>query len=378
MGNGGFNSMLDLWTVLVASCVAMVIVAGVFFVDRLWMPVLQSTRQWSVTFVAAVTCSAGYLVAGATDDAWWAVVVGNSGMVVVVGTVWTGARAFHDRRPNVLVVVAAALVVALVTIFPLEADHTWMGTTERFVALFVFSVLGFVETRRGRLRGFLAGRVLGAVLLVHAVYVAVRTAAFLLAGPGSAFFETWFSTSVATLVTMMLVMVGASALVAIGIRSRAIELHRADRGGRTRVIRRRDFAARTAASTGTVLAVAIDFAVQLRAAYGAPISNAMALELRRALAAVTPDSSPVVRLDGGACAALLEGLDADEVAEMAEQVWQRFHASRVADDLDLALHVGVVTVPAGCPDALNEAERRLSELEPGTPHHVAYDGIRIP
>ncbi|WP_066039324.1 diguanylate cyclase domain-containing protein [Herbiconiux solani] len=328
--------MLDL-TILLPAMVLTVAVLGVlFFVERFRSPSESAARFWAVVFIAASLSTVAYFVAARADDIWWAVAVGNSMMVLTLGALWMGCRAFNRRKSPLWLVLGVCLVVAVTASLPTDAGPRWAGAGEKMLALALFSVLIVVESLRPRLRTFVGARILTVVLGVHSVYILGRSAAFLVAGPDSAVYQRFFGTEFVSAMNLVLVVCGGAGIIVIRLQeARAVYTRLGADGHRQRFEERAVFIrqaasrleARDDSRRPVVLVADVDLLEHLRGAYGVAHANALLAALARAIIANVPDDALLGRLPGDRFAILLPGTDLDGAAELAERMQAEYRAA---------------------------------------------------
>ncbi|WP_368498746.1 hypothetical protein [Herbiconiux sp. A18JL235] len=338
---------LDYPTLLAAMSFTIIPLAAVFFVDKLRRPADDAGRYWSLTFVSAVLCSVAYYVSGSSHDIWWSVAVGNAAMVLTLGSVWMGCRAFNGRRPFVLGVGAVALLVGVVSALPSHDGSRWAGAPEKMLGLALFSVLVVAESLRPRLRRFAGAWVLAGTLAVHGVYVVLRSLAYLVAGPGHPLFEGVFGSAGATGINLVLVVLGGAGIIAIRVQDARRGLSRRDpSGARERVLGAKAFdqlARRrlTELPRAAFLVGTIDLLGELRGAYGV----AHGRELQRTLTRLVVRDAPagaVIGVDGDRWLLMF---GADDASESLEPLLATAHR------LATALHREYETQTTGIDDA---------------------------
>jgi hypothetical protein len=250
-------------------------------------------------YLAAVVTTFAYLASDSSPALWWAVALGNASFVLALGAIWSGARAREGRRPLLWAVVASAGVAALAVLVAGPDGGPWAGGLAYLLGVAVWGVLAAVELL-GRSRGTRRAPEAAALGLTCAVaggYYAVRAVAFAAGGPESELFVRWLPTSSTTLINLLLILVGAFAMM--GLRTREIAEVAAVRydpvlGTRTMPHLVQAVAAREGAGRVHVLALRLLDGGALRDAFGREGRE----QARRHLADVVLDRLP----PGGAAA----------------------------------------------------------------------------
>lgn len=197
---------IDLFTLTLATAVV-IVVSGVFYlVETLLRKDGVAGQLWAIAFLSGILSVLCYLVWSVDTSAFAAVSIGNGGFVATAAFLWLGCRAYNGRSLRwaavaVAVVVATVLIAALI---PGRDGGDWAGAVPLFLGNALFAALGGVETRRGALRKHWSAVGLTIVLFVETAWFGVRTVVFLIAGPESEVFRTWFGTAVASLLTITL------------------------------------------------------------------------------------------------------------------------------------------------------------------------------
>lgn len=189
-----------------------VVVCGVTFIaETLVRRDEGAGRIWAVAFLCAIGTAVSYGVWVLEPATWWAVAAGNGLFVAGTGSMWLGCRRFNDRGLlwAALLVVAGVVGAVLSAALPGPDGGPWAGALWMFVALLVFAAAGAVEAMRPEMGRLRTAWGLALVLGLQALFYVSRTTAFLVSGPDSALFQTWFGTTTASLLTVVLTIVVA-------------------------------------------------------------------------------------------------------------------------------------------------------------------------
>lgn len=206
---------LDTTTLFVVAALVTTFCGIYFLVETLLRRNDLVGRLWSVFFVSMLFVVFSYIVSALDPGMWWALAPANGGYVVALGMLWSGARAANERRPLVLVPVAAGALVAVATLIPGPNGGYWAGSLEMFAGVALFAALAAVETLRGELRPLLNSRVLSLMLAAVALFFLGRAVGLIVLGPDDAAFQLFFGTAVTTLVELCLAVLGTITMSSI-------------------------------------------------------------------------------------------------------------------------------------------------------------------
>ncbi|MFE5307211.1 hypothetical protein [Isoptericola sp. NPDC056605] len=219
-------SGLDETTLLVVTPVVLLVVSTLYVVG-----VVRRTRTdvvdrcWTLTFLAAIVTTFAYLAGGASSATWWATGLGNGAFVLSLGAIWAGARARAGRRSLLWVVATSAVVVALAALVDGPDGGAWAGGIAYLLGVAAWSMLAAVELlgRAGpAARRAPEAAALGFTCAVASAFYAARAVVFAAGSPTSPTFERWFPTTTTTLVNLVLVLVGAFAMMALRTRETTV------------------------------------------------------------------------------------------------------------------------------------------------------------
>ncbi|KAA9150442.1 hypothetical protein F6B41_23250 [Microbacterium lushaniae] len=197
---------IDVFTITIATALVVLVSGVLYLVETLLRKEGGAGRLWATAYLAGILSVLCYLVWSIEASAYIAVALGNGAFVATTGLLWLGCRAYNRRDvrgAGVGLAVGITVVVAAVLAEGVEGG-AWAGAVAMFLGNAVFAALGAVETRRGALAAQWSGIGLTIVLSAETVWFVVRTGVFLVAGPDSELFRTWFDTPVASLLTMAL------------------------------------------------------------------------------------------------------------------------------------------------------------------------------
>lgn len=200
---------LDLFTITLVTALVVVVSGVLYLLETILRRDGAAGRLWSVAFLSGMLTVLSYLVWAADPKAFVAVAVGNGAFVASAAFVWLGALAFNERRLRVpAVLVGIGVGVAMVAVLLAGPDGgDWAGAVPLFLGVAVFALLGAIETRRGSMGRRWSAIGLTVTLAIEALFFLVRIVVFLVAGPDSELFQTWFDSKIASLLTVTLTIV---------------------------------------------------------------------------------------------------------------------------------------------------------------------------
>ncbi|PRY70448.1 diguanylate cyclase (GGDEF)-like protein [Glaciihabitans tibetensis] len=201
--------VIDTQTLLLAQGAVVAICGVAFILNNILRRNDKVGRTWSIAFVTGILTALAYAVWSVVPGAWWANAIGNAGVVLSLGTMWSGCRQYNDRSSTIGVVLAGTGVVALAALLPGPEGGDWAGSWAEFVAASVFAGLAGVESMRFRMRRSVTARMLAVVFWGVGGYFALRTVVFLIDGETGPVFLGYFGTIPTTFVSIALVTLAA-------------------------------------------------------------------------------------------------------------------------------------------------------------------------
>lgn len=201
--------ILDQFTTSFLTALVVIVSAVLYITETLMRKDGAAGRLWVVAFLSGVLTVVCYLVWALEPSAFVAVAFGNGAFVASAAFVWLGALAFNGRRLHVPGISAAVGITAAVVVVLVSGPDggDWAGAVPMFILIAGFAALGTVETRRGDLGRRWSALGLTATLALESVFFIARTIVFVMEGPDSDFFVTWFGSHVASLLTITLTIV---------------------------------------------------------------------------------------------------------------------------------------------------------------------------
>lgn len=301
--------MLDATSVSVMSALVVIVCAVVFIAGALVRRDDRAGAIWSVAYVGAVLTTISYALWAEYPSIVWLIAVGDAAFVAGTGCLWLGARRFNGRAmawSTVVVVAVTGATIAAVLVGPARADG-WQGALVMFCSLILLAAAGAYESLRGELLSRKPAWSLAFVLALQALYYVSRTTAFLVVGPDSALFTSWFgtvTTSVILVVLIIVATVSTSVLLAERAPERAAPVSIDDADDDIVTAQAFDVALRSLARRASwrrelvvVVSVRIDDLEQISSAFGSDVAQAVMHAWRAAVRRYAP-ASAVVGADG--------------------------------------------------------------------------------
>ncbi len=180
-------------------------------------------RSWTLTFVALLMTTVCYLLSGLDAVAWVTNALGNALFVLALGALWSGVRAFDGRRPLLWVVVLTSVATGGAALALGPGGGVWAGGWAYLLGITGWSLASTVAILRGRVRAFPSMTALAVVAGGYGAFSAVRTAIALTRGYDDEVFLTWAGSEVATLVGMLVAVVGSFAMITVRAPGAAVE-----------------------------------------------------------------------------------------------------------------------------------------------------------
>lgn len=207
---------LDLDTVLVMTALVVVVSGIVFVAETIIRRDDGAGRIWAAAFLSGPVAMLSFIVSAYAPSVWWSIAVGNAAYVTTLSTMWLGCRKYNGRRMGwaTIVVVLAAVVTAAVALAPGRDGGEWAGARTLLGLLAVFGLLGCAECLRGELKATRTAWALAGALGLLGAFDLARFVVFALGGPENPVFVTGFSTTPASMVTVVLTIV---AVVAVSV-----------------------------------------------------------------------------------------------------------------------------------------------------------------
>lgn len=324
---------LDVFTVSVMTAVV-VLVAGTLFLLETFLRKDEAVgRIWALSFLAGMLTSVAYTIWALDPTSVWPIALGNAAFVSSAGCMWLGCRRFNERPiPIAASAVAGGAIVTFAAASLDAASGDWAGAFVMFVLIALFAGVGAGESFSGEMRRNRNAVGLAIVLAAEGLYYLVRTIVFVVRGPESDLFRTWFSTEVTSVVTVVLTVVAlltTSILRAglAGVRGVSVtsDLQRTDDG----VLRADSFArlfdelvlrAGYRGEMVGIVSVRVDDLPQITTAFGRGEAESVATAWRQATRRAAPTQSFVGEDGNGGLAVALLPSSSSEARYIATSV----------------------------------------------------------
>lgn len=196
---------------------------------------------WCSALLLFLTGSASYLLDGTVHQEW-ANPLGNTLLVGGAGAMWAGARSLRYTSPKIWYLIAGPVLTGLVSIFDSPATNNWSGGP---VLLGLMGLMLGLSSRELFLLEVDYSRVhrplaYGSALLT--IFYVGRLVVFLLQGPNSPVFVTYFGSVVTTVLTTMVLVVASFTMVELSNEQLTRDLRaRATMDGLTGLLNRTAF-----------------------------------------------------------------------------------------------------------------------------------------
>ena len=196
---------------------------------------------WCSALLLFLTGSASYLLDGTVHQEW-ANPLGNTLLVGGAGAMWAGARSLRRTSPKIWYLLAGPVVTGIVSIFDNPATNNWSGGP---VLLGLMGLMLGLSSRELFLLEVDYSRVhrplaYGSALLT--IFYVGRLVVFLLQGPNSPVFATYFGSVVTTVLTTMVLVVASFTMVELSNEQLTRDLRaRATMDGLTGLLNRTAF-----------------------------------------------------------------------------------------------------------------------------------------
>ncbi|MCA4134523.1 GGDEF domain-containing protein [Arthrobacter sp. M4] len=284
---------------------------------------------WCVALTLFLTGSAAYLLNG-TDHQVWANPLGNFLLVAGGSSVWAGARSLRKVRQHMWFLPVPAVITVVVSAFDSPASNTWSGGAI-FLA-FMSTTIGLAARELWQLEaGFSQARIPMAVAAgLMSTYYFGRFVTFVIQGPNSPAFTTFFGSAVTTLVTMALLAVVSFSMSALSSEQQNRDLRvAASRDGLTGLLNRQTFLERAASELnrlredgihGTLILADLDHFKSVNDTYGHAAGDSALKIFANACQAAVRSTDLVGRYGGEEFIMLLPGANPYRATLVAHEI----------------------------------------------------------
>ncbi|MFS0718350.1 GGDEF domain-containing protein [Arthrobacter sp. 1P04PC] len=233
--------VLDTSTLRVSLAVVTLTLLFLFFFITYRKTRSAYSAWWCSALLLFLTGSASYLLDGTVHQEW-ANPLGNTLLVGGAGAMWAGARSLRRTSPRIWYLLAGPVVTGIVSIFDNPATNNWSGGP---VLLGLMGLMLGLSSRELFLLEVDYSRVhrplaYGSALLT--IFYVGRLVVFLLQGPNSPVFVTYFGSVVTTVLTTMVLVVASFTMVELSNEQLTRDLRaRATMDGLTGLLNRTAF-----------------------------------------------------------------------------------------------------------------------------------------
>lgn len=233
--------VLDTSTLRVSLAVVTLTLLFLFFFITYRKTRSAYSAWWCSALLLFLTGSASYLLDGTVHQEW-ANPLGNTLLVAGAGAMWAGARSLRSTSPKIWYLLAGPVVTGIVSIFDNPATNNWSGGP---VLLGLMALMLGLSSRELFLLEVDYSRVhrplaYGSALLT--TFYVGRLVVFLLQGPNSPVFVTYFGSVVTTVLTTMVLVVASFTMVELSNEQLTRDLRaRATMDGLTGLLNRTAF-----------------------------------------------------------------------------------------------------------------------------------------
>ncbi|MCK6080484.1 diguanylate cyclase [Microbacterium sp. EYE_5] len=200
---------LDLFSVTVMTAIVALVATAIFVIETLRRRDAGAGRLWAVAYLCGTATTFAYISWAAGVGGAVAIAFGNASFILTPAFIWLGNRRFNDRPIGWQSVAVGTFTVLtfVAAVIRVPVEGSWGGWTVMAALIVVLFAAGGWEALRRPMGRLGNARLLTGVLFAAAVYYAARLVVFLVDGPQGAFFDAWFGSISANIVTVVLTMV---------------------------------------------------------------------------------------------------------------------------------------------------------------------------
>jgi diguanylate cyclase (GGDEF)-like protein len=313
---------------------------------------------WGLTFVFGSMPGFIYVAAHELGQPWL-YPVGNGVVVLAVAFIWKGARAFNQRPAPAAAWLTGPILVVAIPLLWERSFHEWSGGLVYLAGVALYCLMAareFLSPKGIRLQNHV---VLGAAVGIAGLFYTMRAAAFVMLGPYDPVFEAMFGPQIATLVSLLLIMVCSFSLVALGKEMGEAALrHAATIDGLTQVmnraafIRAADAQLRTLAATrapATALIFDLDHFKAINDTFGHAAGDEVLVRCAETVAKCLEANDLFCRYGGEEFAVLLPGVGAEKAGRIAARMLAIIRAIAVQTERGLVRPTASIGLASALP-----------------------------
>jgi len=327
---------LDVASLRVAFAVVAFTVGILFFFADFLSTRSPYSAWWCVSLALFLTGSGTLLLFG-TPFGWWANPLGNSLLVGGGSAIWASARALRALRAHPWVLAAGPACAALAAALDSPATNIWAGDA---VFLFLMSLMIGLAARELWPRGQEVSRIRLSMAIaattVSAFYLC-RFLVFILDGPTSDRYTSYFGPAATTLVGMAFLAVASFSMFALSNENRARVLKTAaSHDGLTGLLNRTGFfqeaaeavqEMRNSGGQGSLILADLDHFKEVNDNYGHAAGDTAIKAFAGACRAAVRSGDVVGRVGGEEFILLLPGVGTQRAQQIAADVSRRFETA---------------------------------------------------
>ncbi len=349
--------VLDTATLRVAFAV-MALALGLLF----YFSAYRHTRSpysgwWCLALLLFLGGSACFLLNG-TPHQWWANTLGNVLLVVGAGSAWAGARSLRTPQYNFWLLGAAPVLAGVAAAVDSPGTNTWAGGAVFLACMSL--MIGLTCRELWRLEpGYSRVRIPMAIAAggVSLFYFA-RLVVFLIAGPFSPTFMTYFGSAITTLVTMVLLAVVSFSMAGLSTEQQTRALRTvASQDGLTGLLNRATFQDMAAEqlrrlqgikAAGTVILADLDCFKSINDTHGHAAGDLALQAFADACRATVRSTDLVGRYGGEEFIIFAPGASPYRAETIAAEISRRLAEGSIPDVPTMpTVSYGIAVVPAG-------------------------------
>ena len=268
------------------------------------------------------------------------------------GAAWAAARTLNGPAPAWWQLAAGPALLAVATVLDSPQQNAWAAGTLYLGITALLMGLTAVRLWRGAGACTSPGaRVMAVGAAGYSIYAACRAVVFTLLGPESRIFEIAFSSSVAALVMIVMLVTASSGMSSLSALQQAHELAvQATTDGLTGLLNRREFLRRSAAALRqshrgrgpiALMIADLDHFKQINDRFGHSTGDRALRLFADACTAVLRPQDTVARLGGEEFGFLLPGTGADEAQRIAAEIARHVREHGASSGWGLTVSFGI-------------------------------------